>query len=140
MEEQILTKPDCPVEVVDIQFRPGQKVYFFDPDGVRYNPGDHVIIDTARGAEYGICTGSNHVIPPKDVVAPLRKVLRLATAQDEKTITENRAKEKKAYDVCMQKIAEHQLDMQLVSPRWPSTAARSCSTSPPMSGWTSGSW
>ena len=115
MEEQILTKPDCPVEVVDIQFRPGQKVYFFDPDGVRYNPGDHVIIDTARGAEYGICTGSNHVIPPKDVVAPLRKVLRLATAQDEKTITENRAKEKKAYDVCMQKIAEHQLDMQLVS-------------------------
>ena len=115
MEEQILTKPDCPVEVVDIQFRPGQKVYYFDPAGVRYNTGDHVIIDTARGAEYGICTGGNHVIPPKDVVAPLRRVIRLATAQDEKTIAENRAREKKAYEVCMQKIADHQLDMQLVS-------------------------
>ena len=115
MEEQILTKPDCPVEVVDIQFRPGQKVYYFDPAGSQYNTGDHVIIDTARGAEYGICTGGNHVIPPKDVVAPLRRVIRLATAQDEKTIAENRAREKKAYEVCMQKIADHQLDMQLVS-------------------------
>ena len=115
MEEQILTKPECPVEVVDIQFRPGQKVYYFDPAGSQYNTGDHVIIDTARGAEYGICTGGNHVIPPKDVVAPLRRVIRLATAQDEKTIAENRAREKKAYEVCMQKIADHQLDMQLVS-------------------------
>ena len=115
MEEEILQKPEGPVEVVDIQFRPGQKVYFFDPAGHTYNAGDHVIIDTARGAEYGICTGGNHVIQAKDVVAPLRPVLRLATAQDEKTIAENRAKEKKAYEVCMQKIDEHQLDMQLVS-------------------------
>ena len=115
MEEEILKKPEGPVEVVDIQFRPGQKVYFFDPNGVQYNAGDHVIIDTARGAEYGICTGGNHTIAPKDVVAPLRCVLRLATAQDEKTILENRAKEKKAYEVCMQKITDHQLDMQLVS-------------------------
>ena len=104
-----------PVEVVDIQFRPGQKIYFFDPDGVSYREGDHVIIDTARGAEFGICAGGNHQIPQKDVVAPLRKVLRRATAQDEKTVAENRAKEKKAYDVCIQKIADHGLDMQLVS-------------------------
>ena len=115
MEEEILQKPEGPVEVVDIQFRPGQKVYFFDPNGVTYHAGDHVIIDTARGAEYGICTGGNHVIPAKDVVAPLRCVLRLATAQDEKTIQENRAREKKAFEVCLQKIAEHGLDMQLVS-------------------------
>ena len=115
MEEEILQKPEGPVEVVDIQFRPGQKVYFFDPNGVTYNAGDHVIIDTARGAEYGICTGGNHVIPAKDVVAPLRCVLRRATAQDEKTVQENRAKEKKAFDICMQKIAEHGLDMQMVS-------------------------
>ena len=107
--------PEGPVEVVDIQFRPGQKIYFFDPDGVRYQEGDHVIIDTARGAEYGTVTGGNHTVPPKDVVAPLRKVLRLATAQDEKIVAENRAKEKKAYDVCLQKIADHNLDMQLVS-------------------------
>ncbi len=113
--EEIQNLPLEDVEVVDIQFRPGQKIYFFDPDGVTYNPGDHVIMDTARGAEYGTVTGGNHTIPPKDVVAPLRKVLRLATAQDEKTVVENRAKEKKAYDVCLQKIADHGLDMQLVS-------------------------
>ena len=113
--EEILNLPQEDVEFVDIQFRPGQKIYFFDPDGVTYNPGDHVIMDTARGAEYGTVTGGNHTVQPKDVVAPLRKVLRLATAQDEKTVAENRAKEKKAYDVCLQKIADHGLDMQLVS-------------------------
>ncbi|MBR3949866.1 MAG: stage 0 sporulation family protein [Oscillospiraceae bacterium] len=113
--EELTTLPLEDVEVVDIQFRPGQKIYFFDPDGKQYRPGDHVIIDTARGAEYGTCTGGNHTIPPKDVVAPLRKVLRLATAQDERIVAENRAKEKKAFDVCIQKIADHKLDMQLVS-------------------------
>ena len=103
------------VQVVDIQFRPGQKIYFFDPDGIDCKPGDHVIMDTARGAEYGTCTGGNHMIPMKDVVAPLRKIIRIANAQDEKTAAENRAREKKAFDVCMQKIDEHKLDMQLVS-------------------------
>ena len=119
MEEEIKTlpetPPEAPVEVVDIQFRPGQKIYFFDPDGAAYVPGDHVIIDTARGAEYGTCAGGNHRIAPREVVAPLRKVLRKATAQDEKIVAENRAKEKRAYEVCMQKIADHGLDMQLVS-------------------------
>ena len=115
MEELNVTVPAETVEVVDIQFRPGQKVYFFDPDGVTYHTGDHVIIDTARGAEFGICSGGNHTIPMKDVVAPLRKVLRPATAQDEKIVAENRAREKKAFDVCLQKIADHNLDMQLVS-------------------------
>ena len=113
--EELKNLPENEVEVVDIQFRPGQKIYYFDPDGVRFETGDHVIIDTARGAEFGICAGGNHTIPTKDVVAPLRKVIRRANAQDEKTIAENRAKEKKAYDVCMQKITEHELDMQLVS-------------------------
>ncbi len=115
MEEQIMQSPEQDVEVVDIQFRPGQKIYYFDPDGAVYQVGDHVIIDTARGAEFGICAGGNHVIPPKDVVAPLRKVLRKTTNQDERIVAENRAKEKKAYDVCLQKIADHKLDMQLVS-------------------------
>ena len=64
MEEQIVTaQPEkTTVEVVDIQFRPGQKIYFFSPDGEVYQPGDHVIIDTARGAEFGYCTGGNHRI------------------------------------------------------------------------------
>ena len=115
MEEEIKNTPQADVEVVDIQFRPGQKIYFFDPDGLRLAEGDHVIIDTARGEEFGICAGANHRIPPKDVVAPLRKVLRKANAQDEKTVQDNRAKEKRAFDVCQQKIADHGLDMQLVS-------------------------
>ena len=114
MEEQIIAVPEN-VEVVDIQFRPGQKVYYFDPAGLKLHPGDHVIIDTARGPEYGICAGSNHTISQKDVVSPLRPVLRIATAQDEKIAAENQEKEKRAYEVCLQKIAEHGLDMQLVS-------------------------
>ena len=102
-------------EVVDIQFRPGQKIFFFDPNGMEFVAGDHVIIDTARGAEFGYVTGGNHRIPMKDVVAPLRCVIRQATAQDEKTHEENRAKEARAYEICMQKIEAHGLDMQLVS-------------------------
>ena len=114
MEQEMNNLPEQ-VEVVDIQFRPGQKIYYFDPDGVSYQTGDHVIIDTARGAEYGTCAGGNHTIAQKDVVAPLRKVLRKATTQDERIAADNRVKERKAYDVCMEKIADHGLDMQLVS-------------------------
>lgn len=109
-KKEILT-----VEVVDIQFRPGQKVYYFAPDGKEYHTGDHVIIDTARGPEFGICTAGNHKIPAKEVISPLRCVLRIANEQDERIIQENRAKEKKAYEICQQKIQAHGLDMQLVS-------------------------
>ena len=122
MEEEILTTPEvemdappAPVEVVDIQFRQGQKVYYFDPAGLEIKTGDHVIIDTARGPEYGICAGGNHMIAARDVVAPLRSVIRLATAEDERIVARNRAEEKRAYEICLQKIADHGLDMQLVS-------------------------
>ena len=114
MEETIQTAPET-AEVVDIQFRPGQKVYYFDPAGLELKQGDHVIIETARGPEYGICASGNHTIPQKDVVTPLRSVLRIATEQDEKIVADNRAKEKKAHEICLKKIAEHGLDMQLVS-------------------------
>ncbi len=116
MEENLTqAAPQADVEVVDIQFRPGQKVYFFDPAGLQLRQGDHVIIDTARGAEFGICAGGNHAIDQKDVVAPLRRVLRLATAQDERIVAANRQKEQNACTVCQQKIQELGLDMQLVS-------------------------
>ena len=114
MEEITKDLPEK-LEVVDIQFRPGQKVYFFDPDGMQFVPGDNVIMDTARGPEFGICSGANHTVRRKDIVSPLRKILRKATPQDMKIVADNRAREKRAYDVCMQKIAEHGLDMQLVS-------------------------
>ena len=119
MEDEILTAPEAEeptaVEVVDIQFRQGQKVYYFDPAGHTCKAGDHVIIETARGPEYGICTGGNHEISSKDVVAPLRSVMRIATPEDEKIVQRNRQEEKRAYDICLQKIADHGLDMQLVS-------------------------
>ena len=114
MEEQKLIN-DEQVQVVDIQFRPGQKVYFFDPDGKQYTAGDNVIIDTARGPEFGTCVGGNHTISAKEVVSPLRPVLRKATEQDLRTVENNRKTEEKAYKVCQEKIDEQQLDMQLVS-------------------------
>ena len=116
MEENIiLPQEETTAEVVDIQFRPGQKVYYFDPNGIGCKTGDHVIIDTARGPEYGICASGNHTISTREIVSPLRPVLRLATAQDKKILEENRAKEQQAYEACLKKIAQHGLDMQLVS-------------------------
>ncbi len=114
MDEQNITAPQT-VEVVDIQFRPGQKVYYFDPAGLTLHVGDHVIMDTARGPEYGIITAGNHQIPARDVVSPLRSVIRIATAQDEAIVAENREKERRAHEVCLQKIEAHGLDMQLVN-------------------------
>ena len=102
-------------EVVDIQFRPGQKIYYFDPAGIACKAGDAVIIDTARGPEFGTCTGGNHKIPVSDVVAPLRPVIRIATEQDKKIAEENHKKEKHAFEVCTQQILDFSLDMQLVS-------------------------
>ena len=102
-----MTEENKTIEVVDIQFRPGQKVYYFDPAGAAYQAGDHVIIDTARGDEYGYCTGGNHHIRQAEVVSPLRPVLRIATAQDEKIDAENKKKEKEAFDICTEKILRH---------------------------------
>ena len=115
--EEIKTQQEeqSTVEVVDIQFRSGQKIYYFDPAGKKYQAGDHLIIDTARGPEYGICTRENHFIHKMEVVSPLREVIRVATQQDEKVIAENIEKEEKAYKACLKKIEEIGLDMQLVS-------------------------
>ena len=103
------------IEVVDIQFRPGQKVYFFDPAGIACAAGDHVIMDTARGPEFGYCTAGNHLIPESDIVSPLRPVLRKATVKDEERAAANRVKEEKAHALCLTEIENLKLDMQLVS-------------------------
>lgn len=95
------------VTVVDVHFRDGGKVYFFSPEELILKAGDHVIIDTSRGPEFGVCAAGNHQVSAREVVQPLRRVLRLATAQDEKTNEQNRKKEKEAFSVCQQKIAEH---------------------------------
>ena len=103
------------VTVVDVRFRTGSKVYYFDPGDLTPKMGDHVIIDTARGPEFGFCAGGCHTVPAADVVTPLRPVLRMATPHDEKIAADNYEKEKKAFSICLQKIEEHKLDMQLVS-------------------------
>ena len=103
------------VEVVDIQFRPGQKCYFFDPAGHTCQKGDYVIIDTARGPEYGCCVSGNHHISEKEIVAPLRPVVRHATEQDQRIAAANQKKEADAFRLCAAMIAEQKLDMQLVS-------------------------
>ena len=103
------------VTVCDIQFRSGSKIYYFDPAGFDPKPGDHVIIDTSRGPEFGYCTAGKHTVTMREIVLPLRKVLRMATPADEKLHEEIREKESKAYDICLQKIEELGLEMQLVS-------------------------
>ena len=115
MEQENVIRPEATVQVVDIQFRPGQKVYYFDPAGLRCKAGDRVIIDTARGPEYGYCTAGNHNIRQSEVVAPLRNVIRIATEADEKIAAENQAREQKAFEFCLEQIRQMELDMQLVS-------------------------
>ena len=113
-QEEAETLPET-VTGVDIHFRSNNKVYFFDPGYLTIHAGDHVIIDTARGHEFGYCAAGNHEVSAKDIVPPLRKVLRIATDKDERINAENEQKEKKAYEVCQQKIQAHGLDMQFVS-------------------------
>ncbi|MEE0366188.1 MAG: regulatory iron-sulfur-containing complex subunit RicT, partial [Oscillospiraceae bacterium] len=103
------------VTVVDIRFRNNAKSYYFDPAGLTLQAGAHVIIDTARGDEFGVCAAGNHPVKPRELVLPLRRVLRVATQQDERANAENQEKEKKAFEICQQKIAAHGLEMQLVS-------------------------
>ena len=105
----------APVTVCDIQFRTGTKTYFFDPGNFTVSTGDEVIIDTSRGPEFGRCVHGNHEVQPNEIVAPLRPVIRIATAQDKRIDAENRQREKRALEICQQKIAELGLEMQLVS-------------------------
>ena len=113
-QEQFEPLPET-VTVADIHFRSGNKVYYFDPGTLELKAGDHVIIDTARGMEFGYCSAGNHQVSSADIVPPLRKVLRIATEKDERINEENAQKEKRSFEVCQQKILEHGLDMQLVS-------------------------
>ena len=101
--------------VCDVQFRNNVKVYFFDPGKLDVRTGDTVIIDTSRGTELGQCVRGNHTVTEREVVAPLRPVIRIANEQDLKVDAENRAREKRAMEICQQKIEELKLDMQLVS-------------------------
>lgn len=101
-------------EIVGVRFKEVGKVYYFDPDGVNLKKGDRVIVETARGIECGEVAMDNRIVDDEEIVHPLKMIIREATAEDLKTVEENRKKEKEAFDICLKKIANHGLEMHLV--------------------------
>ena len=101
-------------EVVSVRFRSGCKNYYFSPGQLDISAGQDLIVETAQGPEYVTCTEGNHSVEDHQVVEPLRRVLRLATENDRRSLQLSREKEKDAFAVCQKKIAQHGLDMKLV--------------------------
>lgn len=101
-------------DVAGVRFKQNGKVYYFDKNGLELQDGGHVIVDTARGAEYGEVAFSSKSVPEYALVLPLRCVIRLANKEDTLHHKENKEKEKEAFDICLEKIAKHELDMKLV--------------------------
>ena len=102
------------ITIVGVRFRRAGKIYYFSPDGLDIKTGDHVIVETARGVEYGTVVLGPKQVEEESVVMPLKAVIRIATAQDDKKEAENREKEKKAFDICVEKIKKHGLEMKLI--------------------------
>ncbi len=102
------------ITVVGVRFKQAGKVYYFDPQELQLKIGDQVIVETARGLEYGEVVIAPRKVNKKEVVQPLRPVLRLATEADMEQAKTNRCKEEEAMVICRQKIAEHDLPMKLI--------------------------
>ncbi|MGB8451126.1 MAG: stage 0 sporulation family protein [Anaerocolumna sp.] len=102
------------INVIGVRFRSAGKIYFFDPAGYEIKQGDNVIVETARGVEYG-----KVVIGPRDVeesriIQPLKPVIRTATTEDDDIECKNKLKEKEAFNICLEKIQKHGLEMKLI--------------------------
>lgn len=102
------------VKVVGIRFKKAGKIYFFDPGEFHIDADSNVIVETARGIEFGHVVVPNREVTEEEIVAPLKKVIRIATDEDIRHAEENKRKETEALNVCMQKIREHNLDMKLI--------------------------
>ena len=102
------------VKIVGVRFRNAGKVYYFDPKGYKIKPGDHVIVETARGVEYGSVVGGVRNVPDDTIVQPLKAVIRVATPEDDVRAQRNRDKEKDALKICQEKITKHGLEMKLI--------------------------
>lgn len=102
------------IKVIGVRFRQAGKVYFFDPMNMKIEKGQHVIVETARGVEYGNVVLGIREVEDDKVVLPLKPVIRIATAEDDKKEEANRKKEKEAYKICLEKIAKHKLEMKLI--------------------------
>ncbi|MCI6042182.1 stage 0 sporulation family protein [bacterium] len=102
------------VKIIGVRFRNVGKIYYFNPENFQVSPGEHVIVETARGVEYGTVVLGPKEVSEKEVVQPLKDVIRVATPKDDAKAESNRKKEKEAYQICLQKIRTHELEMKLI--------------------------
>ncbi|MGN1059607.1 MAG: stage 0 sporulation family protein [Clostridia bacterium] len=102
------------IKVIGVRFKSVGKIYYFDPNGKHFSPGDGVIVETARGTEYGQVAMTEREIDEKRFSIPIKEIVRPATAADRKTLEENKKKEKEAYNICLSKIRANKLDMNLI--------------------------
>ena len=101
-------------KVIGVRFRKAGNVYYFSPGDNEIKNGDHVIVETARGVEYGYVVLGSHEVEDKKVVQPLKPVLRMASPEDEEIERTNKEKEKEAFRICLAKIKKHELEMKLI--------------------------
>ena len=101
-------------EVIGVRFKEVGKVYYFDPKGQKLKKGQKVIVETVRGVECGECAMENKEVDDESIFKPLKSILRVATEQDLRVLENNREKEKRAFRICEEKIAQYKLDMSLV--------------------------
>lgn len=102
------------VRIIGVRFRKAGKVYYFDPEDNDIIKGEHVIVETARGVEYGLVVLGPKEVDESQVVPPLKPVIRIATKKDDEIEQKNREKEKEAFQICLEKIAKHDLKMKLI--------------------------
>ena len=102
-------------EIIGVRFRESGKVYSFDPGNFNPSAGEHVVVETSRGIELGVTADPRHAIDEKDIISPLRRVLRIATQADIKTAEDLRSREIKAVELCQEKIEAHQLEMKVIN-------------------------
>ena len=102
------------ITVIGVRFRSGGKVYYFGPGKLEIKSGEHVIVETARGIEYGYVVLGNRQVEDSKVIQPLKSVIRMATEEDKEKEENNRKKEKEAFGICQEKIHKHGLEMKLI--------------------------
>lgn len=102
------------VKIVGVRFKPAGKIYYFDPGDLRLDIGNDVIVETARGLEYGMIVISPKLVKEEDLISPLKPIIRVASDDDSETYLENKVKTKEAFDICDEKIKDHKLEMYLI--------------------------
>ena len=101
--------------VIGVRFRPAGKIYYFAPGKFHIRQGDKVIVETARGIEFGTVVAGPKEVKDEEVMQPLKSVIRIATEEDKRAEEKNREKEKEAFEICLEKIRKHNLDMKLIN-------------------------